>query len=320
MGHYARIICAGIMASVLPAGGLAGCAGTEGPDNLIRTSPIVTTVDMPLCESTAGQGEIAGAISAPPEVTDGGDLPDDNGVMHHRPDEPPADPDDEPAEERREDDVDGSPDDEEKPQGDDASREESPGEETPEPAGDSADLSSIVSVEMMRDSFRHGPLPADKVRYVVLHDTESGTDDAEAIARSWGDGHIASHFVVAKDGRVVQCVPIDQIAHHAGNADPGSNDRYGISPERDDEVGRTGSGDYAMNAWSIGIEIVHEHDEGAYPEAQLEAVDRLIAAIDQAVGHRPDIIDHKAWAGSRKQDVSDDFPLGAYQRDRRHAD
>lgn len=199
----------------------------------------------------------------------------------------------------------------------------SPGEQPeasePSPAPVSAaSLADIVSMEMMRDNFVHGALPADKVRYIVMHDTESGTDSATAIASSWGDGHIAAHFVVGKDGTIIQCVPIGSIAHHAGNADYGQNDAYGIWPERDDEVGRTGSGDYAMNAWSIGIEIVHEHDDGAYPEAQLQALDRLVAAIDAAVGHQPRIIDHKAWAGSRKQDVSDDFPMGAYQRGRRH--
>lgn len=181
-----------------------------------------------------------------------------------------------------------------------------------------ASLESVVSLRMIRDNFCHGPLPADKIRYIVLHDTESGTDNAEAIANSWGGGHIASHFIVDKQGRVIQCVPIDCIAHHAGNADYGSNDRYEIWAERDDEIGRTGSGDYAMNAWSIGIEMVHEHNDGPYPEAQLEAVDRLIAAIDHATGCEPRIIDHKAWAGSRKQDVSDNFPLVAYQHTRRH--
>ena len=181
-----------------------------------------------------------------------------------------------------------------------------------------ATLGDVVSVEMMRDNFVHGPMPSDKVRYIVMHDTEAGTDSATAVAQSWGDGPIAAHFVVGKDGTVVQCVPIDAIAHHAGNADYGQNDAYGIWAERDDEVGRTGSGDYAMNAWSIGIEIVHEHDEGAYAEEQLAALDRLVAAIDAAVGHQPSIIDHKAWAGERKQDVSDDFPMEAYQRRRRH--
>lgn len=179
-------------------------------------------------------------------------------------------------------------------------------------------VASVVTATCMRDSFCHGELPAERVGYIVMHDTESGTDDAMAIARSWGSGHVAAHFVVGKDGLVVQCVPISQIAHHAGNADCGSNEAFGIWAERDAEVGRTGEGDYAMNAWSVGIEMVHEHDDGPYPEAQLEALDRLVAAIDAEVGHAPAIIDHKAWAGWRKQDCSDDFPLEAYCRARRH--
>ena len=179
-------------------------------------------------------------------------------------------------------------------------------------------VASVVTATCMRGNFCHGELPAERVSYIVMHDTESGTDDAMAIARSWGAGHVAAHFVVGKDGLVVQCVPISQIAHHAGNADWGSNEAFGIWAERDDEVGRTDDGDYAMNAWSVGIEIVHEHDDGPYPEAQLEALDRLVGAIDAEVGHEPTIIDHKAWAGGRKQDCSDDFPLEAYRRARRH--
>lgn len=296
----------GIALAISMVAPLTGCADGDKPDNLTQASPITTTTDMPLHESDgSGRGLDESFTSFTPSGDEEG-RPDDNGVVHS---DGTGD-----GEKQATDGQDGGRDGGEKA-GDEASQ----GDQNGNPASlTDATLSSVVTSTIMYDSFRHGPLPADKVRYIVLHDTESGTDSASAIANSWGGGHIASHFIVDKQGNIIQCVPIDQIAHHAGNADYGSNDRYGIWAERDDEVGRAGEGDYAMNAWSVGIEIVHEHYEGAYTEAQLDAVDRLVTAIDDAVGHRPDIIDHKAWAGSRKQDVSDDFPLSAYQRSRRH--
>lgn len=190
------------------------------------------------------------------------------------------------------------------------------------------DASSFVNME--KDGFQHGDLPSDKVKYIVMHDTESGTDDANAIANAWGDGPVAAHFIVAKDGTIIQTVPINKIAHHAGWAPSGSNSSFGITQERDDMAGANTNGqDYAMNAWSIGIEIVHEHDGSAYPEEQLNAVDSLVSYLDKELGHSPEIIDHKYWTGDSahtktnadgqgKTDVDDSFPLSAYASSRNH--
>ncbi|MBQ9011296.1 MAG: N-acetylmuramoyl-L-alanine amidase [Bacilli bacterium] len=181
----------------------------------------------------------------------------------------------------------------------------------------------------VKDNFLHGDLPKEKVKYIMLHDTESGTDSAETIISNWGNGHVASHFIVAKDGTIYQTVPINKIAHHAGWAPTGSNDLFGITEERDDKEGSQINGDYAMNAWSIGIEIIHEHDGSEYPEAQLNAVDSLISYIDKELGLQPEIIDHKEWTGSAetsrikqtgegKQDVDSSMPLSQYKSTRTH--
>lgn len=194
------------------------------------------------------------------------------------------------------------------------------GNEATEGTGDANHQIEANIIQMTDASLIHGDLPADKVRYIVMHDTEAGTGSAPAIIRSWiNSGNlVASHFVVERDGTTYQAVPTNRIAHHAGWSDYGIDRAFGISAERDDRRGYDGDEDYAMNAWSIGIEIVHEHDEGAYPEEQLEAVDALVAMIDEEVGHQPTIIDHKEWAKSRKQDCSDDFPLEAYKTGRNH--
>ena len=128
---------------------------------------------------------------------------------------------------------------------------------------------------------------------------------------------------ICRDGSVVQCVSMDQIAHHAGFGDTGHNGYYGISESsRDDRRGTVGIGswasDYGMNAWSIGIELVHSGNQ-AYPEAQLRALDGLIAYIDGYYGFESTIIDHKMWR-SGNSDTSPAFAgyLANYRRTRTH--
>ena len=179
--------------------------------------------------------------------------------------------------------------------------------------------------EDYRDSFVHGDKPAQYQKYIVLHDTE-GEGDASGVVNYWdGNGNlVAAHFVVGKDGTIVQCVPLDKIAHHAGFGDAGHNDQYGIVEDgRDDMVGTVPIGDwapdYGMNAWSVGIEMVHVGGSGDYPEEQLKAVDDLIAYIDAYYGFESQIIDHKAWR-TGNSDTSPEFAtyLANYQDHRTH--
>ena len=176
-----------------------------------------------------------------------------------------------------------------------------------------------------RDSFVHGEKSAEYQLYIVLHDTEDDAT-AEAIVDYWDESGkgVAAHFVINKDGSIVQCVPLDKIAHHAGYGDTGHNKLYGVTDEsRDDKVGTTPIGDwasdYGMNSYSIGIELVHVGGSGDYPEEQLEALDALIAYLDAYYGFESDIIDHKAWR-SGNSDTSEEFAvyLANYQDHRTH--
>lgn len=166
--------------------------------------------------------------------------------------------------------------------------------------------------EDYRDSFVHGEKGSEYQKYIVLHDTE-GDGDASSVIDYWdGNGAgVAAHFVVNKDGSIVQCVPLDSITHHAGFGDTGHNEKYGVEDEsRDDKEGTTSIGsdfaDYGMNSYSVGIEMVHVGGSGDYPQAQLEALDGLIAYIDAYYGFESTIIDHKAWR-SGNSDTSAEF-------------
>lgn len=185
--------------------------------------------------------------------------------------------------------------------------------------------SRLHITEDYRSGFNHGVKTAQYQKYIVLHDTEVDSS-AIAIANSWQSAgtYVAAHFIVQKDGVILQVVPMDAIAHHAGFGDTGHNALYGVSDEsRDDKRGTVPIGswasDYGMNSYSIGIEMVHVSGTGYYPPEQLEAVDNLIAYIDAYYGFKSQIIDHKAWR-SGNSDTSPEFAgyLANYKDHRTH--
>lgn len=156
-------------------------------------------------------------------------------------------------------------------------------------------------IQDIRSQFSHGTKTAQYQKYIVIHDTEGGGTPQNVINGWASNGKlVAAHFVIGKDGTIVQCVPLDQIAHHAGWGTAGHNVKFGVTDEsRDDKrgtVGNSWSNDYGMNSYSVGIELVHNGSTGeAYPKAQLEALDQLIAYIDSYYGFKSTIIDHKMW-------------------------
>lgn len=196
----------------------------------------------------------------------------------------------------------------------------------PEPEVDPADAAwAALDITLdVREGLCHGDKGPEYQRYIVLHDTE-GDGDASSVIDWWDSNgsYVAAHFVVNRDGSIVQCVPLDMIAHHAGFGDAGHNELYGVTDEsRDDMRGTSPIGDwapdYGMNSYSVGIEMVHVGGQG-YPEEQLEALDGLIAYIDAYYGFESTIIDHKAWR-SGNSDTSPEFAgfLANYQDHRTH--
>ena len=228
----------------------------------------------------------------------------------------------------------------------DAAATSTPGTSQSLPATDAVDAASTTaaatgptaaelraSLDIAEDyhpEFSHGPKPAAYQKYIVLHDTE-GDGRPEDIVSYWaGNGNlVAAHFVIGKDGHIAQCVPLDDIAHHAGYGDTGHNALFGVEDEsRDDKLGTESIGsadaDYGMNSYSVGIELVHVGGEGDYPAAQLDALDGLIAYIDAYYAEQGQtvpstIIDHKAWR-TGNSDTSPEFAgyLANYQDRRTH--
>ena len=140
-------------------------------------------------------------------------------------------------------------------------------------------------------------------RALMLHHTGPGSTSVTGIA-AWIQSRTASvsyHFLVGKNGEVIQQVPLSSRAWHAGN---GSG--TGAVPKN------------GGNTYSVGIGLVNKGDgKDPYPKAQLDALDDLIAYLDKTIGVKP-IIDHKQYAPGRKVDMRANFPLAAYRANRSH--
>lgn len=185
--------------------------------------------------------------------------------------------------------------------------------------------SQLDIAQDLRPALSHGQKGPEYQKYIMLHDTE-GEGSAASVIDWWDSNgtYVGAHYVVNKDGTIVQCVPLDEIAHHAGFGDTGHNQLYDVEDEsRDDKRGTSPVGswaaDYGMNSHSVGIEMVHVGGSGAYPEVQLEALDALISYIDSYYGFESQIIDHKAWR-TGNSDTSPEFSayLQNYMATRTH--
>ena len=127
---------------------------------------------------------------------------------------------------------------------------------------------------------------------LVLHYTGMRTAD-EAVARLRDpEAKVSAHYVIDEDGSILRLVAEERRAWHAGKG--------------------AWQGETDCNAASIGIEIVnpgHEFGYRDFPEAQIDAVIRLIGDI-RTRWTIPDarIIGHSDLAPDRKQDPGERFP------------
>lgn len=134
----------------------------------------------------------------------------------------------------------------------------------------------------------HGYKPPMYQRCIVMHDTEEHRS-FDAWGRDWiRRGGVGTQFMISRTGKIRQYASMDQICWHAGGATyERLNKKFNVVEYK------AGAGS-AMNQCSIGIELDHVAGED-YPEAQLDAIDRLIAYIDAYYGHECTILQHKDY-------------------------
>lgn len=127
-----------------------------------------------------------------------------------------------------------------------------------------------------------------KPNYVILHHTSSDTLERALFTLSNPRTEVSSHYLIGRDGRVLQLVDENQRAWHAGESHWG--------------------GHSDMNSASIGIELVNNGREPFAP-AQIKALLALLSDIQSR--HkipRANYLGHADVAPGRKADPSAFFP------------
>jgi N-acetylmuramoyl-L-alanine amidase len=144
-----------------------------------------------------------------------------------------------------------------------------------------------------RPSPNHAPRPdGTVVDILVLHYTELPLQESlDILTDGVREGRVSAHYVLAEDGTAYRLVPEERVAWHAG---------------RSHWRGRE-----ALNATSIGIEIVNLHgDRHDYPPPQVAALIELchgILARHPAIEPR-NVVGHSDVAPQRKIDPGRRFP------------
>lgn len=122
-----------------------------------------------------------------------------------------------------------------------------------------------------------------KPNYVVIHHTAQNSTDQTIRTFQLERTAVSSHYVIGRDGKVVQMVNDYVRAQHAG-------------------VGRWGN-DTDLNSSSIGIEMDNNGTTDPWPEVQINALIELLKVLKET--HRipqGNFIGHADYAPNRKVD------------------
>jgi N-acetylmuramoyl-L-alanine amidase len=128
---------------------------------------------------------------------------------------------------------------------------------------------------------------------ILLHYTGMVGGEAALARLTSAESKVSSHYVVFEDGRIVQCVPEEKRAWHAGVSH--------------------WAGETDVNSRSIGIEIVNPGHEFGYSDFPLRQIAAVISVCKGILARRgpisPDrVLGHSDVAPTRKQDPGEKFP------------
>jgi beta-lactamase class A len=133
------------------------------------------------------------------------------------------------------------------------------------------------------------PWKIEPLSALVLHHTAQETDEECIALFQKPESRVSSHFLVGRDGRLVQFVSLEHRAWHAGSSVL---------------HGRT-----ALNRTSIGVEITGDGNRHPFTAAQVETVVRLVGVLTAMFElESPWIAGHEHIAPDRKNDPGALFP------------
>ena len=136
-----------------------------------------------------------------------------------------------------------------------------------------------------------------KVELVVLHATESSGPNGLKSTIQWFKNKgscVSAHYVVDKDGTVVQMVSLNYIAWHAGVSKWGDNND--------------------VNRLSVGMECINSNTgQDPYPVSQINSVMALCLSLCRLYGLNSScVVGHKDVARGRKTDPAG-FPFERFK-------
>jgi AmpD protein len=125
--------------------------------------------------------------------------------------------------------------------------------------------------------------------------TNSLSADAHPYFAAIADVQVSAHFLIRRDGELIQYVPVDRRAWHAGESCHDGRD--------------------CCNDFSIGIELEGE-DNTPYERSQYDCLARLVGTLRNELNTLADaaIVGHSDIAPGRKTDPGEAFDWQAFNR------
>jgi N-acetylmuramoyl-L-alanine amidase len=162
--------------------------------------------------------------------------------------------------------------------------------------------------------------------YLVMHYTAGRSLDESVAWLANRSSSASAHVVIGRDGRIVQQVPFDTVAWHAGasawEGRVGLN-RWSIGIELDN-AGRLTRHGSRWRAWFGGsygdedvLEATHKHESQPagwhlFTDVQLAAALELAALLVERYGLR-DVLGHEDISPGRKSDPGPAFPMASFR-------
>ncbi|MDP8912656.1 MAG: N-acetylmuramoyl-L-alanine amidase [Pseudomonadota bacterium] len=183
------------------------------------------------------------------------------------------------------------------------------------------------SVDYIPSLYMGGPFSP---RIAVMHFTYGGTarSSAEWFRTKRANGSSA-HIVIERDGSIIQCVPFDRVAWHAGrsrwkNLVGLNNHSIGIELANWGYLQRAGDGWACYTGTRINEPVVATHKNGnpdgstrpigweAYPEVQIAAAAGVVAALVESYSVN-EILGHDDISPTRKWDPGPAFDMATFR-------
>ena len=193
-----------------------------------------------------------------------------------------------------------------------------------DPAGIDLDVKNAenyIKNNMDRDS---GTFASGQPDTIVVHYTGSTSDKGAINALYSSKREVSAHFVIENSGKIVQLMPLDKIAWHAGISKLGNRtslNKYSIGIEIVNPGYLTPSSDgnfiSAFNEdipSNMAVKAKHRNESNErywckYNIDQIEAVNHLCLELKEIFGGIRFIVGHDEISPKRKQDPGPLFPI-----------